>query len=173
MLICNIKTILVIYLSIISIIMIKNANLKPRPRARNDKDPFNALGIPDLNPKTLLMEIDQENNKNKPKNEAPQLKTIDDLPNFLQKSNLSEDEGIKVLTRFLIQVNITFTQDDLTLKKYGVVYDQNGFDGLPKAEPLAPIGTDERLVQRARSAANIWVFIPLYLVQKQIPKIRL
>ena len=107
MLICNIKTILVIYLSIISIIMIKNANLKPRPRARNDKDPFNALGIPDLNPKTLLMEIDQENNKNKPKNEAPQLKTIDDLPNFLQKSNLSEDEGIKVLTRFLIQVNIT------------------------------------------------------------------
>ena len=39
------------------------------------------------------------------------------------------------------------------------MYDQSGFDGLPKAEPLAPIGTDERLIQRARSAANIWVTI--------------
>ena len=154
--------------------MIKNLNLKQRQRPipRNDRDPFNALGIPDLNPKTLLMEIDQENNKNKPKNEAPQLKTIDDLPNFLQKSNLSEDEGIKVLTRFLIQVKINIIQDDLTLKKYGVVYDQSGFDGLPKAEPLAPIGTDERLVQRARSAANIWVFIPLYFQFKnKYPKL--
>ena len=56
----------------------------------------------------------------------------------------------------------------MTLKKYGVVYDQTGFDGLPKAEPVAPIGTDERLIQRSRSAANIWVFLPLLIVQKQI-----
>ena len=105
MLICNLKTLLLIYLSFISLTILHSLNMKPRAKPRNDKDPFNALGIPDLNPKTLLMEIDQENNKNKPKKEAPKLKTIDDLPNFLQKSNLSEDEGIKVLTRFLIQVS--------------------------------------------------------------------
>ena len=161
MLICsNLKTLFYIYLFIISIYFIENFNLKPKakPKPKNENDPFNALGIPDLNPKALLMEIDQENNKNKPKKETLRLKTIDDLPNFLQKSNLSEDEGIKVLTRFLIQVSQNILlKDDLTLKKYGVVYDQTGFDGLPTAEALAPIGTDERLTQRARSAANIWV----------------
>ena len=106
MLICNLKTLFLIYLSLLYIESIHCLQVKPRPKPRNDKDPFNALGIPDLNPKTLLLEIDQENNKNKPKSEALKLKTIDDLPNFLQKSNLSEDEGIKVLTRFLIQVII-------------------------------------------------------------------
>jgi hypothetical protein len=55
-----------------------------------------------------------------------------------------------ILTRFLIQ-------DDFQLKKYGVVYDQSGFDGLTSGELIAPIGTEERVQQIARSAANIWV----------------
>lgn len=121
-------------------------------KIQNNKNPFDALGIPDINPKKILEELEQEQ---KPKDQDKpkfQLKTIDDLPNFLQKSNLSEDEGIEVLTRFLIQ-------DDLTLKKYGVVYDQSGFDGLPKDETKAPLGTEDRLVQRARSAANIHVSV--------------
>jgi hypothetical protein len=118
-----------------------------------NKDPFDALGIPDINPKTMLEELDKEDNKSKePEKEKVQLRTIDDLPNFLQKSSLNETEGIEILTRFLIQ-------DDLTLKKYGVVYDQTGFDGIPKDEARSPFGTEERLTQRARSAANINVSV--------------
>jgi hypothetical protein len=117
----------------------------------NDKDPFKSLGIPDLNPNELLNEIEGTENKEKNKKEKPlQLKTIEDLPNFLKNSKMSEEDGIKVLTRFLIQ-------DDLTLKKYGVVYDQTGFDGITSGERIAPIGSEERLVQRARSSSNIWV----------------
>jgi hypothetical protein len=130
----------------------------------NDKDPFKSLGIPDLNPKQLLQELEEENSKkqdNSNKNNLPHLKSIDDLPNFLKNSNLNEEEAIKILTRFLIQ-------DDFTLKKYGVVYDQTGFDGLTSGERIAPVETEERLMQRARSAANIWVkyyiLILLYLV---------
>jgi hypothetical protein len=117
----------------------------------SDKDPFKSLGIPDLNPKALLSDIEEgpKNAKEEAKT-LPQLKTIDDLPNFLKSSNLNEEEGVKVLTRFLIQ-------DDFTLKKYGVVYDQSGFDGITGGERIAPIGTEDRLMQRARSAANIWV----------------
>lgn len=116
-----------------------------------DKDPFKSLGIPDLNPKSLLQEIDlqeKKNTKNQPT--TTQLKSIEDLPNFLKNSKLNEDEAIKVLTRFLIQ-------DDYMLKKHGVVYDQTGFDGLPQGERISDIGTEERLQQRARSASNIWV----------------
>ena len=116
-----------------------------------DKDPFRSLGIPDLDPKALLAELDKENNKKPDKEGLPQLKSIDDLPNFLKNSKLNEEEGIKVLTRFLIQ-------DDFTLKKFGVVYDQSGFDGISNTERIAPVGTEDRLQQRARSAANIWVF---------------
>lgn len=115
-----------------------------------DGDPFKSLGIPDLNPKQLLEELDAAHNKNNKKDEIPKLKSIEDLPNFLKNSKINEDEAIKVLTRFLIQ-------DDITLKKYGVVYDQTGFDGIHNHEKISPIGTEERLAQRARSAANIWV----------------
>lgn len=120
-------------------------------------NPFDALGIPDINPKKILEELEQEDKPKEAEKPKVQLKTIDDLPNFLQKSNLSEDEGIEILTRFLIQ-------DDLTLKKYGVVYDQTGFDGLAKDETKAPLGTEERLVQRARSAANIHVRINIIII---------
>ena len=116
----------------------------------NDKDPFRSLGIPDLNPKQLLEEIDNTNGKKKEKEGLPQLKSIDDLPNFLKNSKLNEEEGIKILTRFLIQ-------DDFTLKKFGVVYDQSGFDGISSTERIGPVGTEDRLQQRSRSAANIWV----------------
>lgn len=126
----------------------------------NDKDPFRSLGIPDLNPKALLSEIDDESSKkdpNKASGKGAVLKTIDDLPNFLKNSNLNEEEGVKTLTRFLIQ-------DDFTLKKYGVVYDQSGFDGLVSGERIAPIGTEDRLQQRARSTANIWVSLNYILI---------
>ena len=84
-----------------------------------NSDPFAALGIPDLSPKKVMSEIEVKNEKQKG---PPQLKSMEDLPNFLKNTNVNEEDGIKVLTRFLIQ-------DDFTLKKYGVVYDQTGFDG--------------------------------------------
>lgn len=135
--------------SIIKFLLIIACLIFVSSKIQMNKDPFEALGIPDINPKNLLEELDKEE---KPVNEKPraQLRTIDDLPNFLQKSNLTEDEGIEILTRFLIQ-------DDLTLKKYGVIYDQTGFDGIPRDEARAPLGTEERLIQRARSGANIYV----------------
>jgi hypothetical protein len=114
-------------------------------------DPFKALGIPDLNPKALLDEIeDDPAKKEKNQKTVPRLKSIEDVPNFLKNGNMNEEEGVKILTRFLIQ-------DDFQLKKFGVVYDQTGFDGLTPGEMIAPIGTEERLMQRARSSANIWV----------------
>ena len=82
-----------------------------------NNDPFAALGIPDLSPKKIMDEIEEKTEKNKG---PPQLKSMEDLPNFLKNTNVNEEDGIKVLTRFLIQ-------DDFTLKKYGVVYDQTGF----------------------------------------------
>ena len=111
-----------------------------------NSDPFAALGIPDLSPKRVMEEIEVKTDKSKG---PPQLRTMEDLPNFLKNTNVNEDDGIKVLTRFLIQ-------DDFTLKKYGVVYDQTGFDGLGKDEMIAGIGTEERLSQRAKSSSNIW-----------------
>lgn len=115
----------------------------------NSNDPFTALGIPDLSPKKVMEEIEKKNDDPRQNKSIPQLKSMEDLPNFLKLSNINEEEGIKILTRFLIQ-------DDFTLKKYGVVYDQTGFDGLGKEEMIAPIGTEERLNQRAKSSANIW-----------------
>lgn len=117
----------------------------------NDKDPFRSLGIPDINPKDLLEEVEKEVvKKQESTKNLPKLKSIDDLPTFLKNNNMNEEDAVKMLTRFLIQ-------DDITLKKYGAIFDQTGFDGLPPEERIAPLGTEERLQQRARSAATIWV----------------
>jgi hypothetical protein len=117
-----------------------------------DKDPFKALGIPELNPQALLEEIDEDANKKRNQKSIPKLKSIEDVPDFLKNGNMNEEDGIKILTRFLIQ-------DDFQLKKFGVVYDQSGFDGLTPGEMIAPIGTEQRLMQRAKSSANLWVNI--------------
>lgn len=139
------------YLRCCMILFFCLANLSSTSKNMKSKDPFDVLGIPDINPKKMLEEIESESRANeKVTTEKVQLKTIEDLPNFLQKSNLNEDEGIQILTRFLIQ-------DDITLKKYGVVYDQTGFDGIPKDEARSPFGTDDRLIQRARSTATLMV----------------
>jgi len=112
-------------------------------------DPFKSLGIPDLNPKQILEDLDSSNKQAK-NEEAPKLMYIQDLPNFLKNPKISEEYAIKVLSKFLLQ-------DDINLKKYGVVYDQSGFDGIQNTEKISQLGTEERLVQRARSAAKIWV----------------
>jgi hypothetical protein len=91
--------VLTYFLSII--VLSKKIVKKASQSSSMSKDPFSALGIPDLNPKELLKEIDNKKEEKKP---YTQLKTIEDLPKFLSESNLSEEEGIKILTKFLIQV---------------------------------------------------------------------
>ena len=137
------------FMIILILIFINVDNTRSTSLENLNSDPFAALGIPDLSPKKIMEEIESDS-KDTPKTKGvPTLRSMEDLPNFLKNTNVNEDDGIKVLTRFLIQ-------DDFTLKKYGVVYDQTGFDGLGKEEIIAAIGTEERLNQRAKSSANIW-----------------
>jgi hypothetical protein len=97
------RTFLLIILLINLITCLKSPNR--HQSSHESKDPFSALGIPDLNPKALLMDIESENKK-EDKKPYTQLRTIEDLPKFLANNNLNEDDGIKILTKFLIQVNI-------------------------------------------------------------------
>ena len=140
----NLQALLFSFTILINFNSIKNASFE-----NNNSDPFAALGIPDLSPKKVMDEVDKKAEDPRNNKSVPQLKSMEDLPNFLKLSNINEEDGIKILTRFLIQ-------DDFTLKKFGVVYDQTGFDGLGKEEIIAPIGTEDRLNQRAKSSANIW-----------------
>lgn len=109
-------------------------------------DPFQILGVENLDPKKLLEDIDKEN---KAKNEVNELNTIEDLPGFLKTSRLSDEEVMEVLSRFILQ-------DDVILKQYGSVYDKTGFDGIPEIKEL-PIYEEDRLLTRAKSAAIIFV----------------
>ena len=94
---------LLLFISLLNILVSLKAIRRSHGPDPNSKDPFSALGIPDLNPKALLKELESENKKDT-KKPYTQLKTIEDLPKFLANSNLNEDDGIKILTKFLIQV---------------------------------------------------------------------
>lgn len=118
------------------------------------KDPFVYLGIEQLNSKKLLDEVNDNFSKtneiDKPNYSIPRLTSLDDLPSFFKLSHLYESEALPILSKFLIQ-------DDIVLQKNGVIYDQTGFDGINRIELIHPKGSDERLKQRARSAANIFI----------------
>ena len=114
-------------------------------------DPFSMLGIPSLNPSQIFnYELPEKFSRNKPIHQsvAP-LKSIDDLPRFLQQSKLSLEEGIQIISKFLIA-------DDYMLKKFGAVFDQSGFDGLMNLEMVLPKGNKGRDSQRAKSAAKLF-----------------
>lgn len=111
-----------------------------------NNDPFQILGVANLDPKKLLEDIDKEN---KAKEEVSELNTIEDLPGFLKTSKLSDEEVMEVLSRFLLQ-------DDVTLKQYGSVYDKTGFDGIPEIKELS-LYAEDRLATRAKSASIIFV----------------
>ena len=126
-------------------------------------DPFHLLGIPNLNPSQIFQEDDvsfkngfSELNDNSIKKGAkfsnsvnPSIKSIEDLPTFLQNSNISQEEGLRIISKFLMA-------DDYLLKKFGAVFDQTGFDGLMNMEPIHPVGSKERSAQRAKSAAKLF-----------------
>lgn len=102
----------------------------------------------------MLEEIDNENKK---KSQTNTLNTIEDLPNFLKESKLSDDELMEVLSRFLLQ-------DDMNLKQYGAVYDKTGIDGISNEVKELPIFEEERNVLKAKSAANIFVRVFLHYI---------
>jgi hypothetical protein len=118
--------------------------------ASASNDPFSMLGIPSLNPSQIFnYESSQKFSKSKPIKVVAPLKNMDDLPRFLQQSKLSLEEGIQIISKFLIS-------DDFILKKFGAVFDQTGFDGLMNLEMVLPKGNKGRDAQRAKSAAKLF-----------------
>ena len=78
------------------------------------------------------------------------LHTMDDLPKFLEDSDLSQEEGLCIISKFLIS-------QDSWITRAGGVFDQTNFDGLIDNEPIASPKSLEWNSQRARSAAKLWV----------------
>ena len=125
----------------------QNKNDKDNKDDTSDKNPFAVIGIDELNPKKLLTEIENENKKKYHQNE---LNSIEDLPEFLKTSRLSDEELMEVLSRFLMQ-------DDINLKKFGAIYDKTGFDGCDNSIKELPADQDQRNQIKARSAASLFV----------------
>lgn len=145
-------------LTIISLLCLLNS-LKVS-NSLNSKDPFAFLGIEDIDPKKILNELDNEVAPVSPLTSSipipkssiksiPKLKSLDEIPKFLKDKSVTESEAMMILSKF-------FIHDDVTLKRYGVIYDQTGFDGLSSVELISPPGSEERLVQRAKSSANVF-----------------
>ena len=109
-----------------------------------ETNPFKAIGIEELDVKSFIGEPEHDQ-----RNPKFVLRSIEDVPKFLKMKDIQEEEGIRTLTKFLIQ-------DDPLLVKYGIVYDQTGFDALDAIEKIAEEGTEERLIQRAKSSANLY-----------------
>ncbi len=117
-----------------------------------NQDPFLALGIPNFNPSQIFdwnKGINQSNEITDLK-DIPKIKTVDDLQKYLKRGNFDETQGLTIISKFLIA-------DDYFLKKNGVVFDLTGLDGLNQSEIVFSYGTKERLLQRAKSAAKIYV----------------
>lgn len=119
-------------------------------------DPFSLLGIPSLDPSVMFRESPGSHQLNQ-SGVKTSLKSIEDLHSFLKHSNLDPVSGMAAISKFLIS-------DDYRLKGSGVVYDESGFDGLKDKEPIYPINTLGRFIQRARSSSQIYVSIVLMLV---------
>jgi hypothetical protein len=137
-------------LNILLYIFISSVSLKCQGLGGESSDPFKSLGIPDLNPQRMLEELDLYKKKNVRTNEEVKLKSIADVPKFLKYSNITQEEAIETVSKFLLQ-------DDSYLKTLGVIFDQSGFEGLKKGTKIANFGTEERLIQRAKSSAYLWV----------------
>jgi len=118
------------------------------------ENPFSALGIPTLNPSEIFNsnegKIQSKINNLKNINNIPKIKTVEDLQKFLKKGNFDELQGLTIVSKFLIA-------DDYILKQNGVVFDLTGYDGLSSSEIIYPEGSKEKLLQRAKSAAKIYV----------------
>lgn len=121
-------------------------NSSKKDENKDSDDPFKAIGIPELNPKEILEEIERDNLKSKL---SQDLNTIEDLPTFIKTSLISDEEIMETLSRFLLR-------DDINLKPYGAIYDKTGHDGVESITEL-PIYLNERSQVRAKSSAILYV----------------
>ena len=136
----------------------QNNNENADKNAEDSKDPFHSIGIPELNPKKLLEEMDEDKNKERLEAMKEQhLRTIDDLPRFLKYTKLDEITAKNQISRFLLQ-------DDETLKGFGAIYDESGFDGVKGENPVSVLDIEKRSEQRARSSAMLYVIFKIILV---------
>lgn len=99
-------------------------------------DAFSILGIPTLNPREMLRDIESDEQK--------------------QELNLMNGFLKTKPTRRFQSGNVLPTEEKVA-NDYGVVSDVSGFDGLGLDEIHGLEGTEERLIQRCRSAANLYV----------------
>lgn len=118
--------------------------------------PFNLLGIPNFNQNQMnnlnTQSNNSENDFNINLNNTPKIENIQDLEKFLRRGNFDEIQGLNIISKFLIA-------DNYLLKKNGVVFDLTGNDGLESTDIVYPVGSNDRLVQRARSAAKLYVLL--------------
>ena len=118
--------------------------------------PFNLLGIPNYNQNQMnnlnSQSKNTENDFNINLNNTPNIENIQDLEKFLRRGNFDEIQGLNIISKFLIA-------DNYLLKKNGVVFDLTGNDGLESTDIIYPVESNDRLVQRARSAAKLYVII--------------
>jgi hypothetical protein len=101
-----------------------------------------------------LLDIDNESKK---KYEQNELNSIEDLPDFLKTSKLSDEELMEVLSRFLMQ-------DDINLKKFGAIYDMTGYDGVKDSFKELPADQDQRNQIKGRSAATLFVIYYKFII---------
>ena len=125
------------------------------------EDPFSALGIPTLSPSQIFNSNEginqiKDNNNISNINNIPKIKTVEDLQKFLKRGNFDEAQGLTIVLKFLIA-------DDFILKKNGAVFDLTGYDGLNSSEMAYPAGSKERLLQRAKSAARLFVLSFIFI----------
>lgn len=100
-------------------------------------DAFSILGIPNLNPREMLRDIESDEQKQE----------LDQMNNYINRGKPSKGNpsGNETLSK------------GRTPDQFGAVQDISGFDGLSLEETHGLEGTEERLVQRCRSAANLYV----------------
>jgi len=76
--------------------------------------------------------------------------SVEDLPKLIEQGTYTPSLGMQLIKKFL-------TDDDDSLKEVGAVYDQTGFDAIDPSEEIYPKDTQQRIEQRAKSAALMWV----------------
>lgn len=126
-------------------------SLKSKSRAKLDShiDPFQMLGISDFK-KDLNEGLNKEREQSVSRGSL-HVSSIADLPKLFEREDYDSLDGFKAMTRFL-------TEDDDKLFNNGGIYDETGFDGVdPDAASLYSVGSESRNVERAKSAAVLWV----------------
>lgn len=138
----------------LNIDLIYNSN-----NTKNQKNPFSILGIPTLKPNSKIFNFPDnlpEKNDSNPldkiqfANKIHEIKSTEELINYLKKGKFKENKGLNIVSKFLIYNEYNSNSNNL-------VFDISGFDGLSKYEIIYPRNSKERILQKAKSAAMIHV----------------